>query len=129
VVMDRFQRHYADSFKEVPRAKFRSENTSTGVRAGWFFKEQNDEQYLSQSTVIFNPKSYEDVGKLIDHLKRGEQVIVDFSTTNQNVVARILDFMSGAIYALGGTVRKITLDIFLFAPNSVAVMQQGSLAK
>ena len=126
--MDRFQRHDADSFREMPRAKFRSES-GAGLRVGWPFKEQNNEQYLSQGTVIFNPKSYEDVGKLIDHLKRGEQVIVDFSTTNQGVVARILDFMSGAIYALSGSVRKITPDIYLFAPSCVAIGYSTTLAK
>ena len=116
-------------FKEMPRAKYRSENSSSGMRAGWPFREQNNEQYLSQGTVIFNPKSYEDVGKLIDHLKRGEQLIVDFSTTNQGVVARMLDFMSGAIYALGGSVKKITPDIFLFAPSYVAIPYGGNLVK
>ena len=127
--MDRFQRHNSDMFKEMPRAKYRSENSSSGMRTGWPFREQNNEQYLSQGTVIFNPKSYEDVGKLIDHLKRGEQLIVDFSTTNQGVVARMLDFMSGAIYALGGSVKKITPDIFLFAPSYVTIPYGGSLVK
>lgn len=127
--MDRFQRQNEDSFKEVPRPKFRTESNSAGFRVGWPFKEQNNEQYLSQGTVIFTPKSYDDVGKLIDHLRCGEQVIVDFSTTNQSVMARMLDFMSGAIYALGGSVKKITRDIFLFAPNCSVISYPSSLAK
>ena len=127
--MDRFQRHNADSFREVPRSKYRPESGFSGVRANWHSKEQNNEQYVSQGTVIFNPKSYEDVSRLIDHLKGGEQVIVDFSTTSQGVVARILDFMSGAIYALSGSVKRITSDIYLFAPNCVAITCSGSLAK
>ena len=127
--MDRFQRQNEDSFKEVPRPKFRTESNSAGLRVGWPFKEQNNEQYLSQGTVIFTPKSYDDVGKLIDHLRCGEQVIVDFSVTNQSVMARMLDFMSGAIYALGGSVKKITPDIFLFAPSYVAIPYGGNLVK
>lgn len=126
--MDRFQRQNANSFREVPQPKFRSESGG-GSRVGWPFKEQNNEKYLSQGTVIFTPKSYEDVSRLIDHLKLGEQVIVDFSSTNQGVVARILDFMSGAIYALNGSVRKITPDIYLFAPNCVSISYSGALAK
>ena len=126
--MDRFQRQNADSFKEVPRPKFRSE-VGSELRGNWPFKEQSNEQYVSQGTVIFTPKSYEDVSRLIDHLKRGEQVIVDFSSTNQGVVARILDFMSGAIYALNGSVRKITPDIYLFAPNCVSISHSGALSK
>lgn len=75
----------------------------------------------SSGVVINSPSTYEDVQLLIDHLKMHEQVIVDFSTVNQTSVYRILDFMSGAIYALGGSIQQITNNIFLFAPAGVTI--------
>ena len=111
--MDRASRNYAGAYN-VPARNNKRVDTNVSTRLGKLFQEQN-EQYVGSATVIFSPKSYDDVSKIIDHLKRGEQVIVDFSTTNQGVVARILDFMSGAVYALGGSVRRITADIFLFS--------------
>ena len=75
----------------------------------------------SGGVVINSPTTYEDVQLLIDHLKMQEQVIVDFSTVNQTSVYRILDFMSGAIYALGGSIQQITKNIFLFAPKGVSI--------
>ncbi len=75
----------------------------------------------SGGTVIYTPSTYEDVQLLIDHLKMREQVIVDFSTINQTSVYRILDFMSGAVYALGGSIQQISSNIFLFAPNGVTI--------
>jgi len=63
----------------------------------------------SGGVVINSPTTYE------------EQVIVDFSTVNQTSVYRILDFMSGAIYALGGSIQQITKNIFLFAPKGVSI--------
>lgn len=75
----------------------------------------------SGGVVINSPTTYEDVQLLIDHLKMQEQVIVDFSTVNQTSVYRILDFMSGAIYALGGSIQQITKNIFLFAPKGVTI--------
>lgn len=71
--------------------------------------------------VIYSPRTYKDVQLLIDHLKMREQVIVDFSTLNQQAVYRILDFMSGAIYALDGSIQQITKNIFLFAPQGVTI--------
>ncbi len=71
--------------------------------------------------VIYSPSTYEDVQLLIDHLKRREQVIVDFSKINQTTVFRVLDFMSGAIYALNGSIQQITANIFLFAPQGVTI--------
>ena len=71
--------------------------------------------------VIYSPRTYQDVQLLIDHLKMREQVIVDFSTLNQQSTYRILDFMSGAVYALGGSIQQITKNIFLFAPQGVTI--------
>ena len=71
--------------------------------------------------VIYAPRTYQDVQLLIDHLRMREQVIVDFSTLNQQSAYRILDFMSGAIYALGGSIQQITRNIFLFAPQGVTI--------
>lgn len=78
--------------------------------------------YQGQGGVmIYAPSTYEDVQFLIDHLKMHEQVIVDFSTLNQASVYRILDFMSGAIYALSGSIQQISTNIFLFAPAGVTI--------
>jgi len=82
----------------------------------------------SSGTVIHKPKTYEDVKLLIDHLRMNEQIIVDFSTISQATVYRILDFLSGAVYALNGTIQKITDQIILFAPAGVSVTIPPSLA-
>ncbi len=79
--------------------------------------------------VIYSPSTYEDVQLLIDHLKMREQVIVDFSTLNQASVYRILDFMSGAIYALSGSIQQITKNIFLFAPAGVTISVPTGLGR
>lgn len=78
-------------------------------------------QAVASGVVIYSPRTYKDVQLLIDHLKMREQVIVDFSTLNQQSVYRILDFMSGAIYALDGSIQQITKNIFLFAPQGVTI--------
>ena len=57
----------------------------------------------------------------IDHLRMREQVIVDFSDIDPTSVCRILDFMSGAIYALSGSIQQINKNIFLFAPSGVTI--------
>lgn len=82
----------------------------------------------SSGTVIHKPKTYEDVKMLIDHLRMNEQIIVDFSTISQATVYRTLDFLSGAVYALNGTMQKITDQIILFAPAGVSVTIPPSLA-
>ena len=106
--------------------QFRSEQPPTTRRnvpsGGFFAKPQN--QYSGgdlSNVVIYSPSTYDEVRALIDFLKRREQVIVDFTGIDQTVVCRILDFMSGAIYALNGSIERITKNIFLFAPEGVTI--------
>ncbi len=113
--------------QNVQNKKYRSEASVRSRFPRWFPNsnnaqpEQPKKNAQQNNIVIYSPSTYEDVQALIDHLKKGEQVIVDFSTVNQTAVYRILDFMSGAIYALNGSVQQITRNIFLFAPQGVTI--------
>lgn len=119
--------HTENAFTEAP-SRYRSEARSE--RAGRISRLFSNEPAPSSTaaptagaggTIIYTPSTYEDVQLLIDHLKRREQVIVDFSKVNRTSVYRILDFMSGAIYALNGSIQQITTNIFLFAPSGVTI--------
>ena len=109
----RADRDYGDGRYEQGRSRF------SRIFGGEGRAPQSSER--SGGTVIYSPSTYEDVQLLIDHLKMREQVIVDFSDINQTSVCRILDFMSGAIYALNGSIQQVTKNIFLFAPSGVNI--------
>lgn len=104
-----------------------------GGRFSGFFRSDRDSRPMQSEnrggTIIYSPSTYEDVQLLIDHLKLREQVIVDFSEINQTSVYRILDFMSGAIYALNGSIQQITKNIFLFAPSGVTITVPPNLGR
>lgn len=76
--------------------------------------------------VVFQPQSFEDTQTLIDSLKGNRPVIVNLENLNVDAAQRVLDFVSGAIYALDGSVRKISKGIFLMAPAGVDI--SGNLA-
>ncbi len=78
-------------------------------------------QMEGSNVNIYSPTTFEDIQTLIDFLKRNEQVIVDFSSLDQTGAYRIMDFMSGAIYALDGSIKEIKANIFLFAPRGVSI--------
>lgn len=75
-----------------------------------------------QNVVVYEPRMPEDVQMLIDYLKRREPAIINLNDLEDVVVAqRILDFLSGAEYALGGSVHLIADNIFLFTPEGVEI--------
>ncbi len=85
-----------------------------------------DTQYvpprLYQNVVVYSPATPEDVQTLIDYLKRREPAVVNLDGVGDSLIAqRILDFISGAIYALNGSVHRISSNIFLLSPEGVEI--------
>lgn len=81
------------------------------------------------NVMLFSPTSYADVQTLIDHLKRHEPAIVDFSNVDSESGQRILDFLSGAIYALSGSMQRISGSIFLLTPSGVSITAPTDISK
>ncbi|MEQ8200831.1 MAG: cell division protein SepF [Syntrophomonadaceae bacterium] len=71
--------------------------------------------------VVCEPDRFEEVQALVDHLKNRKQVIMNFESTPAEVSQKIVDFISGAVYALDGHSQQLGQNIFLFAPSSVEI--------
>ncbi len=80
---------------------------------------QNDEQSKRGPVSIFSPASFDDVQIIIDTIKSGKTAIVHFKTLKPDTAIRVLDMLSGAIYALDGGVYEMEKNIFMFAPSGV----------
>ncbi|MCL2234208.1 MAG: cell division protein SepF [Firmicutes bacterium] len=76
---------------------------------------------LYQNVVVYEPKNPDDVQHLIDYLKRREPAIVNLDNVDMDAAQRILDFISGAAYALSGSVHRIASNIFLISPEGVEI--------
>ncbi len=75
--------------------------------------------------IVYHPVSYEDTQAIIDNLKNRKPVIVNMEELDVDCAQRILDFLSGAVYALNGTMCKISRGIFVVAPNNYDVVGNG----
>lgn len=71
--------------------------------------------------VIVEPTEFEQVKSLVDHLKNKRPVILRLERVDRDEARRIVDFMSGATYALDGDMRKLGEIIFVFAPTTVVL--------
>ncbi len=78
----------------------------------------------SLKLILIEPKGYEDCTKLVDCLKARKPVIINLERLETESARKIFDFLSGATYALNGNVQKIANNIFIFAPENVAVSAQ-----
>lgn len=73
------------------------------------------------SIVLAEPQSFEDGKRIADDLKAMKPVVVNLEHLDHDGARRCIDFLSGTIYALSGSVEKIAESVFLFAPATVGV--------
>ena len=71
--------------------------------------------------VVIEPQGFEECSRLVDSLKTRKPVIVNLEKLEPDVARKIFDFLGGATYALNGNVQKVANNIFIFAPENVAI--------
>ena len=72
--------------------------------------------------VIMQPETFDDARDVCDHLKNKKPVIVNLENLTKETAQRVVDFLSGAVYAVDGDIQKVSTGIFMIAPNNVEVM-------
>ena len=72
--------------------------------------------------VVMQPENFEDARDIANHLKSKKPVVMNLEAVDRDVSRRIVDFLSGAVYALDGNIQKVSNGIFLIAPYNVGIM-------
>jgi cell division inhibitor SepF len=70
---------------------------------------------------VVQSSKFDDVQGMVDHLKGRAPVVANLSGADYDTARRMVDFLTGAVYALNGTVHKVADGIFLFAPENVEI--------
>lgn len=71
--------------------------------------------------IVVEPVSFEEAQGIAEHLKARKSVILNLEKTSEALCQRMVDFISGTTYALGGNMQKVGNGIFLFVPNNVDI--------
>ena len=102
-------------------------------KKGGFFSFMNKKQpepqpqqsmYAQQFVNLQSPQTINDVKIIIDMIKSGDTAFIDFSKVNEQECQRMLDFLSGAAYALGGIMQAIGQKKFVITPPGTGIRGQ-----
>ena len=74
-----------------------------------------------QEVVLFRPNNFNDTSKAADDLRSRKAVIVNMENVDKAMARRVVDFLSGCVYALDGDVKKVAQSVFLFCPHNMEV--------
>ena len=75
-----------------------------------------------QEVVLFHAKAFDDAAKAADELRSRRAVILNMENVDKALTRRVVDFLSGCVYALDGKVKKIAQCTYLFCPHSMDIV-------
>ena len=107
-----------------PRENSRPEKASRGaspkvtpMRVG----RRNSSVAGNMEVCVFRPASMENTREIVDALLNNATVILNLEGIDVELAQRIIDFTSGACYALDGTLQKVSSYIFVLGPANVDI--------
>lgn len=81
---------------------------------------------MAKNLIIYAPKDNNDIRLLVECLRRKEACIVNLGKLNASDADKILQFISGAVYALKGSIKRLQGDLFLMVPEGINIMTQSN---
>ncbi|MFB6466561.1 cell division protein SepF [Cytobacillus sp. Hz8] len=75
----------------------------------------------SSKVVLIEPRVYAEAQDIADQLKNRRAVVVNLQRIERDQGKRIVDFLSGTVYAISGDIQRVGTDIFLCTPDNVEV--------
>ena len=75
-----------------------------------------------QEVVLYHAKSFDSAAKAADELRKKKAVILNMENIDKALTRRVVDFLSGSVYALDGSVKKIAQCTYLFCPHNMDVV-------
>ncbi len=84
-----------------------------------------DADKTGNKMILLEPRAYSESQQIADYLKKKNSVVVNLKRVTSDQAKRIIDFLSGCVYAINGTMQKIGIGIYLCAPKNVNV--QGKI--
>jgi len=82
-----------------------------------------------QQVVIMQPADIESAQQACDHIRSGKTVICNIEKVEPKVAQRVIDFITGAAYALDGKVMPVSSVIFVVAPRNTALVEGGIVSQ
>ncbi len=110
---------YADEEDEVEDRKFFGKRNNNNNKVVSMPQTQVQSQAIKM--VISQPTTFEQSDEICSFLKEKKSVIVNLEYVNKDVARRIVDFISGGVYALDGYIQKVSNSIFLVAPSNYEI--------
>lgn len=112
---------YLDTLKTgvIPEKKAKSKKITPYDR--YMARKRPDALPGAAKVSVTTPAGYNDVRMIVGQLLRNRGTVMDFKGVPPVTAQRLLDFLSGAVYAIGGRIERIGDGVYLVTPKGVEI--------
>lgn len=103
------------------------DNDLDSVNEESFYNVEGKPEKDSNQMVLVEPRAYSESQTIADHLKNKSTVVVNLKRVTEAQAKRIIDFLTGTLYAIGGDLQKLGPGIYLCTPKNVSI--QGKITE
>ncbi|WP_010096763.1 cell division protein SepF [Ornithinibacillus scapharcae] len=81
----------------------------------------------SSKVILCEPRTFDEAQQIADHIVSKRAVVINLQRVERYEAKRIVDFLSGAVYAVNGVIQRLGSETFLCAPDNIDV--SGSITE
>jgi len=117
---------YDDDAEEVQEIEDENEDDNMDIESLMSAnRKQNKVVNIHTSTstkvVIIKPEDFDEATVISDNLKSRKIVVINTTAIEQKIGQRLLDFVGGVCYALGGAIQQIEKGVYIVSPSNIEV--------
>lgn len=88
-------------------------------------KEATAQQDTANARVVLvEPVRFEESQGIADNLLEQRAVVINIESCDTDIAAKIIDFVGGVVYAVDGTIQKVSQGIILAAPHNIDIASE-----
>ena len=72
--------------------------------------------------IISNPETFEEAAEIADNLRARRAILMNIENAPREVQRRLIDFLSGVAYALGGKIKRVSAQAYIITPTNIDVV-------
>ena len=109
------------AFDSIKKALFPQGDDTESIEDESYDVDSKSIPKAGSKMVLVEPRAYSESQTIADHLKGRNSVVVNLKRVTNDQAKRIIDFLSGTLYAIGGDMQKLGNGIYLCTPKNVNV--------
>ena len=118
-VIDRMQMNYRDDYDDELEDFEEEEHDERFTFLNHFRRSEQPEEDENMQVVLIQAESVEDSKEICDQLLNGNVVVINMENSSSDQKSRIIDFISGAVYGVNGSILSVSNSIYVTAPEYI----------